>query len=280
MIKNFTPIEKAKTEVYLQMTEGHFLDIGKQKLALLVDEVLQIDILTDKYAIKGDSKANRVRAVWELESEYSVGKLLKSFVAYYKGQRISNPIVFNATEEDDQYIEQLADRLMAVGHSHLHVIKPLNDDDMTFAELAESIQKMIQDDKPAQALDRMHTFYVKYIRGLCKIHQISYTDAESLNAVYGKYIGYIEGLNVLDSDMTKSIMKYSINLLDKFNSVRNNQSFAHDNELLNNKESMYIFDTLARLKGFIDDIEERIRFARQKKEQSVLDTWSTDSLSF
>src|SRR5699024_10226299 len=89
----------------------------------------------------------------------------------------------------------------------------------------------------------------------------------TINAIFGKYIKHIESLGLVESDMTKAILKYSINLLDKYNHVRNNSSLAHDNKLLNYKESLYIFDTLARLKGFIDNIEDDMRL-KQKQEKT------------
>ena len=67
---------------------------------------------------------------------------------------------------------------------------------------------------------------------------------------------FIENKVGFESEMTKAILKYSISLLEKYNDVRNNSSFAHDNKLLNYSESLYIFDTLARLKGFIDKIQQ------------------------
>ena len=48
--------------------------------------------------------------------------------------------------------------------------------------------------------------------------------------------------------------------------MRNNKSLAHDNKLLNHKESLYIFDTLARLKGFIDSIEDDIKLKNKQEE--------------
>lgn len=262
-----TYAEKQQLEDYLQLKEGWLLDFNNKDLYEFVYKEVQCDLGSYQYEKYGTSKAKRMRAFWEVESDVIVGMLLESFVGYYKERRPFNPGVFSATIEMDEYVYKIANRLKSsIVNSNVHVIRSLNDDDLTFVELAESIRNMILASKPSQALDRMHTFYMKYLRGLCKKHQISYTDAESLNAVFGKYIKYIERLAVLDSEMTLAIIKYSINLLDKFNTVRNNQSFAHDNELLNHKESLYIFDTLARLKDFIDGIEERVRLHLLKKQ--------------
>ncbi|WP_081728076.1 abortive infection family protein [Alkalihalobacillus hemicellulosilyticus] len=47
--------------------------------------------------------------------------------------------------------------------------------------------------------------------------------------------------------MTRRILKTSISLLDAFNPVRNDKSFAHDNPLLNYDESMLIFKNISAL---------------------------------
>ena len=142
-------------------------------------------------------------------------------------------------------------------------------DESDYSKLATNIKEYIEKNEPELALDRLHTFYVKFIRGICTRHQIVYTNSESLNAIFGKYIKHLESLNIIESDMTIAILKYSINLLEKYNDVRNNKSFAHDNKLLNYKESLYIFDTLARLKGFIDSIEDEIRLKQKQEEKEA-----------
>jgi hypothetical protein len=55
--------------------------------------------------------------------------------------------------------------------------------------------------------------------------------------------------------MTERILKGSISLLEAFNDVRNNQSFAHDNTILNYNESVLIFNNVASAIRFLQSIE-------------------------
>lgn len=271
---NLTYEDKVYLEKYLMMESGWCLDFGNDSLQRFVFDNVRLDIYNNKYDKYGSSKAKRIRAIWDIEPDYIVGKLLKSFIQYYKAKRITNPNYFNATEDIEVYCEKIAERLLAEGVSpHTDLITPLYDEN-DFSKLATNIREHIERNEPELALDRLHTFYVKFIRGLCTQHQIPYTNSESLNAIFGKYIKHIDSLNVIESDMTKAILKYSINLLEKYNDVRNNKSLAHDNKLLNYKESLYIFDTLARLKGFIDSIEDDIRLKqRQEEANSQATNW-------
>ena len=47
-------------------------------------------------------------------------------------------------------------------------------------------------------------------------------------------------------------------MLDAFNDVRNNQSLAHDNPILNNNESVLIFNDISNTLRFVESIERRI----------------------
>ena len=64
--------------------------------------------------------------------------------------------------------------------------------------------------------------------------------------------GYIE------TEMTRRILKTSISLLDAFNPVRNDKTFAHDNPLLNYDESMLIFKNISSLLLFVESIEKKV----------------------
>jgi hypothetical protein len=59
--------------------------------------------------------------------------------------------------------------------------------------------------------------------------------------------------------MTETILKSSISVLDAFNDVRNNQSLAHDNEVLNQNESFLIFNNVTSAIRFVWALEQSIQ---------------------
>lgn len=105
------------------------------------------------------------------------------------------------------------------------------------------------------ALDRLHTYMVKYVRKLCDKHYIEYEKEEPLHCCYGKYVKQVVKEGRVESEMSKVILKTGISILDKFNYVRNNKSYAHDNDVLNNDESMFIYKTIVNIVEFINLIE-------------------------
>jgi len=260
--------DKVYLEKYLQMESGWVLDFSNESLKRFIHENIKLDFSDKKFDVYGSSKAKRLRAFWDQESDYTMGKLLKSMILYYRAKKIVNPSLFNATDELELHVEKIAEKLFQEGVSpHVEAITP-NVDETDFAKLAISIKEYIERNQPELALDRLHTFFMKFVRALCNRHQIEFSNSESLNAIFGKYLKFVTRLEIVESEMTISILKYSINLLEKFNDVRNNKSLAHDNKILNYKESLYIFDALARLKAFIDGLEEEISIQNQKGSDS------------
>ena len=49
-----------------------------------------------------------------------------------------------------------------------------------------------------------------------------------------------------------------ISIFEKFNTIRNDQSFAHDNTILNKNESEFVLKTISNLLVFINKVEEEI----------------------
>ncbi|WP_447407622.1 hypothetical protein, partial [Clostridium perfringens] len=60
---------------------------------------------------------------------------------------------------------------------------------------------------PEEALDRLHTFVVKYVRKLCNAHRISYDQNKPLHSLFGEYVKYLNQKGSIKSQMTERILK-------------------------------------------------------------------------
>jgi hypothetical protein len=75
------------------------------------------------------------------------------------------------------------------------------------------------------------------------------TRDKPLHSLFGEYRKALRSAGRIESEMTDRIIKSSISILESFNHVRNEQSFAHDNPILNYEESLLIFNhTMASLR--------------------------------
>lgn len=126
-----------------------------------------------------------------------------------------------------------------------------------FAVISKTIIKHLNDNECDVAIDRLHTFMVKYSRSLCTQNKLVYNKDEPLNALFGKYVRHLRDNVVIDSEITYKILGSSVQILDKFNNVRNTQSLAHDNLLLNYQESLLIFNNISSLINFVNFIEDK-----------------------
>ena len=89
------------------------------------------------------------------------------------------------------------------------------------------------------------------------------TREKALHSLFGEYVKRLRDGGHLESEMTARILKSSISVFEAFNDVRNNQSLAHDNPILNYDESLLIFNHVASSVRFIKAVEERIKSSHQ-----------------
>lgn len=265
-MSDLTAIEKSKLEKILKMDTGYVLDFSDYSFQDFVLSKTHLDIRSEKYNFRSGSKANRLRSFWDQESNYVVGNLISELLKSWKDSKLIKAQEISATEQElhDECVK-ISTRLKSDSIvEDLDAIQA-NNNDKDFNQLAKLIRESIEKNEPEAALDRLHTFVVKYIRELCNKHQIAFTDSESLNAVFGKYVRHLVEGKLIQSSMAEKILKFSIQIIEAFNDVRNNKSFAHDNKLLNYHESVLIFNNISSSIKFIDTIEEHIFNTRQSK---------------
>lgn len=256
-MSDLSSIEKLKLEKLFDMGTGYVIDFSNRTFQEFVLENMGINIYQEKYNYASGSKANRLREFWRKESNYVVGKLISDLLEYWRTQKLAGYSEITPAEQSlfDE-CRKIAERLKQDSHAeHIDAIQAYSDD-KDFSLLAKSIRESIQNNEPEAALDRLHTFVVKYIRQICDKHEISYDRNKPLHSLFGEYVKYLRCNNIIKSQMTERILKSSISILEAFNDVRNNQSFAHDNPILNYSESILIFNNVSGAIKFIESIEE------------------------
>jgi len=93
-------------EEFLGMSSGYVLDFSDRTFEEFVLEALGIDIHSNRYIINGrTSKANKIRAFWDLESDYIVGMLLKELIDY--GESVLGK---NSVKECHDIVKRLLER--------------------------------------------------------------------------------------------------------------------------------------------------------------------------
>lgn len=256
-------LEKGSFESLFGMGSGYVLDFSDRTFQEYIGETTGINIYDEKYNFRSGSKANRLRGLWKVETNYVVGKVMGSLLEYWMAKVQSGQFDYYKEEGIYKTCVSVVERLKL--NAPIAQIEAFNaeHEERDFNLLAKSIRESIEKNEPEVALDRLHTFVVKYVRRLCESHTIQFKKDEPLHSLFGKYVKYLTAEKGIVSDMSKMILKSSISILDAFNDIRNNSSLAHDNPLLNYHESILILESVAGTIKFIDAIEAKIKKAKE-----------------
>ncbi|EOQ87223.1 PF12358 family protein [Leptospira yanagawae serovar Saopaulo str. Sao Paulo = ATCC 700523] len=256
-MSNLKLIEKQKLEKLFKMSEGFVLDFTNSTFSEYIYEIVKINIYDSKYEYKGNSKANRLRAVFELEPNILCAKLIKGLIEYKHSKDLENPdFIINKIPDLQFECYQIATRLEK--NPETHNIEELNPDldDKDFELLIKNIKISIDNNQPEAAIDRLHTLCQKYLRNILHKTGNQISKDTPLHSLLGLYIKNLPENQV--SKMSERILKSSISILDSFNQIRNDKSLAHDNMVISSEESIYIYNSIYNLLKFIRIIEAKL----------------------
>ncbi len=249
-MSDLTYLERKDLEKLFKMGGGYVLDFTDRTFKEFVADAVQRDIYDQKYRYASGSKANCLRGFWKVETNRIVGKLILELAKY--------TTTLNECDAD------LVPRANAVAQRLLDLPTVADIDaiaatidDRTFEALANSVRDSIENNKPETGLDRLHTFVVKYVRSLCAEKRLPVGRDLPLHSLFGSYVKYLRTNDLIKSEMTERILKMSISTLEAFNTVRNEESFAHDNDILNYDESLFIFNHVCALVRLLQTIEQQ-----------------------
>jgi hypothetical protein len=131
----------------------------------------------------------------------------------------------------------------------------------SFEILSADIYDALGRDEPTLVLDRLHTYSSKYLRDICDKHGISTADDSGnnypLHSLAGSLAKYYDANNVFESDFVQQTLKMSISTFERYNSIRNNKSYAHDNDVLNKAEATYVVTIITATLTLIHKIENQ-----------------------
>ncbi len=253
-MSDLTSIEKMKLEKLLEMGGGYILDFSNRTFEEFVLENIGVNIYSEKYDYASGSKANRLRQVWNVEGNYIVGRLLDALLERW---RFLN-LLSDSDSTPQLYIEceRIVRRLLdGSAIDLLGAIEPFSDQ-REVSLLEKQIRTSLLNNEPVAALDRLHTYAVKFIRRVSDRNSLEYSEDTPLHGLYGQYVKHLTKEGIIQSEMTQRILKTFISLLEQFNHVRNRESLAHDNTVVNHKEGELIVSAVLLIIKFVRSIEE------------------------
>jgi hypothetical protein len=136
-MSTFSMPERHNLEKFLGMTGGDVLNFSNRTFGKFVFENVGIDILDEKYMAEGTSKAKKLRALWKLETDHTVGKLILALIDYDTSLNADRDSEAKALADK---CRQIATRLLAGGPS----LSPLKEHAriLNADHLAEQIRRL------------------------------------------------------------------------------------------------------------------------------------------
>jgi hypothetical protein len=258
--------EKRVLEKLLEMGGGYVCDFSNRTFQEFVADAVGLDLYQERYENRGSSKANRLRAFWEVEDNHTVARLLSELVEYCEEGwgNLSHEADPKLVSRARSIVERLAGTTVV---EDLDALGPQGAEQAADA-LARQIQESIQAGRPEEALDRLHTWLVSWVRSLCDEHDIDYSRKTPLHGLFGSYVRFLREEGLVETRATLTILSSSIKVLDDLNDVRNNKSLAHDNEILERSEATLIFRNISSSMKFIQGVERRIQAKKVTKAVS------------
>jgi len=251
-MSDLTSTERHKLEKLLGMGGGYVLNFSNRTFDEFFFESIGRSIYDPQYDYGSGSKANRLRGFWKVESNSLVGKVMADMLDHALG--------LEWLKSDDPRLEECR-RIVARIRADAPVVEidalAAPTDERDFEAVSRAVRDAIEMNAPEAGLDRLHTFVIKYVRSLCERSGITITREKALHSLFGEYVKFLREKGYIDSEMTSRILKSSISTLEAFNDVRNNQSLAHDNPILNYEEALLIFNHVASSIRFLKSLERR-----------------------
>lgn len=244
-----SPVEIGVFEKLFKMRGGYVLDFTNKTFDQFIFESIDIDVRDGKYIEKVEekmysaSKANILRYIWNNEPENIIIKLLSDLTDYYESlyDEVDEKLLNKAEQILSKYNN---DKFIDNNHPEIQIVNLIND-------INDSIKKGM----PQFTLDRLHTLMCYYVEELCDKHGIQYTKKEDkLNQMFKRYAEFID--DKLESELSKTIIMQTGSIFDKYNTIRNNKSYAHANDILNEAESLLIYSDIVNVFKFIQTIEQ------------------------
>lgn len=225
------------------MGGGYVLDFSDRTYSEFFAVELGVDIFSEEYSQASGSKAHRLRRFFDVAPDDLLARAVAKLVQHAK----SLPDVDAAAVARG---EAIAARLDHEGTGAALGVLRSATDVKNHPELLGQIEAAIQAGQPQAGLDRLHTLVTDYLRSLCLKHGLDVHhpngDAKALDSLAGEYRKFVEATGKIKQPYIRSALRNMGNTLRELNTIRNNSSLAHVNDLLDPQESLWILDDVSQ----------------------------------
>ena len=252
---NLSARNKRELEELFDMQTGWVLDFTNSTFEEFIYDVIGLRVYSDSGYEEYTSKARKLRQIWEQESDAIVGKLTYEMLERCEDLELKKKSVDAYRMKKIGGLKDVCKKLQQPNYRAVEL--PANTGQLQL--IMADIMRSLDSNNPEFALDRLHTFAVGYIQDLCNKHNIKIKDNKGnslpLHSLVGMIIKEYKKTSKICAEFTFIALRNSISLFDSFGEVRNNKSYAHNNDVLDGFEADYVIRIVSETLVFIDKIE-------------------------
>lgn len=257
-------IEKTKLFDFFEISGGFILYTlyqknGKTKKDTrnIINDSIAVDIYKDEHC-KNLSQQKCIEYIVENLCNADVSKLFEDIFDFYKyyNESCKNDCFFcdkqNKCKEVQRIIKDLSQRKDSVTYINLP------QSEINVGQLYDSLQQDIKKGNFTLALDRLHTYSLLYLENLCKKHNIVPNRDKNNHLMFDDLLSHLTlyyKSNSLIDDFAEYVIKRYKEIFQKYNCVRNNQSYSHPNKVMDNDNAKFVIEIICLFLKYIDRIE-------------------------
>ncbi len=261
-----SPIERAALYHVLEIKDGYILwniyqKEGKTKSFTrdIIYDCIGLDIFVDaSYKLLSQQKC--IEKIIAECPDKSVAKVLSAFFDVYK--------MYSKQCEFYSHSCTLCKNNARCHQVQLIIEKLERTDDVTlpdvtsYDELKQDIQTQMENGKYSLAVDRLHTYSLRFLEEKCiKVGLVPNKDRNGhvmFDDMLTQLSNYYKAKSAL-SEFAEDAIKNSKILFQKYNSIRNNKSYSHPNEIILNGDARFVIETILAIINYIDTIDKMVR---------------------
>jgi hypothetical protein len=180
------------------MLSGYVLDFSDRTFAEFFEDEFGIEIYQEKYRLNGGSKAKHLRAFLAVEDEHTVSRVARALWAH----REQLPQHQEPSPQNDAVRAKffaLLERIEGGAVPRMDAIDQFVRNE-TLEELVAAIDRDIAANKPATALDRLHTYCMKKFAYLLQQRGVTFNKGDPLQSRVGNtYVRWRASVNFAKS---------------------------------------------------------------------------------
>ena len=259
-------LNKTKIFDFFQIKDGYIMYELYQKnrktksdTRNIIKDAIGIDIFEDD-EYKGLSQQKCIEKIINEFSPASVGNLFDSIFEFFKyyNENCKRDCFFCYYRNNCEDVQKIINDLKN-SKDEIEKLVSLPKLDSDIDDLYSDLDNDLKNKQFSLALDRLHTYSLDYLGHLCANHKIVPKKDKKGHIMFDDMLtqlsDYYEKYNIID-EFGKSVIRVNKEVFQKYNSVRNNQSFAHPNKVMENNDARFVVEVVLVILRYIDNIEK------------------------